>query len=331
MLTLLGSIEQLTSALRDGVVSVRPPRSIQVLLSGKLRPFISVRDAALELLRRGVRDVIAGIAAEHGASVVIEFAGPSARLLSVPERALLCSLAPRLGALTALFVSDDKTEVYLRDQRRSKAHRALAPDAGAPFDHVITLDLSIIDPLLLDPAGVVRLVRELEGEPVHQAVLGGDLGAPLRDMLAAASLLKSKRVPADLDLLVACASRQVLEVLAQSEALADLLATGARLVEPDYRVLNGELYTPAAGSCSLRTYDTEPGTPGAGAIVASAETLAYSVATGTVGDPRSFKRPVRITVPRLLPTEEVLVVRKSRHESRKSETDAAGDGGDQAG
>ena len=328
MLTLLGSREQLTSALRDGVISVSPPRSIQVLLSGKLRPFVGVRDAGLELLRRGVREVIAGIEAEHAAPVIIEFAGPSARLLSVPERALLCSLAPRLGALTALFVSDEKTEVYLRDQRRSKAHRALVPDAGAPCAHVLTLDLSNIDPLLLDPAGRVRPVRELEGEPVHQAVLGGDLGAPLRDMIAAASLLKSKRVPADLDLLVACASRQVLEVLAQSEALADLLATGARLVEPDARVLTGELYPPAAGSRSLRTYDAEPGTPGAGAIVASAETLAYAVATGTVGDPRSFKRPVRVTVPRLLPTEEVLVVRKSRHETKKSDNDAA-DGAEQ--
>ena len=121
MLTLLGSREQLTSALRDGVISVSPPRSIQVLLSGKLRPFVGVRDAGLELLRRGVREVIAGIEAEHAAPVIIEFAGPSARLLSVPERALFCSLAPRLGALTALFVSDEKTEVYLRDQRRSKA------------------------------------------------------------------------------------------------------------------------------------------------------------------------------------------------------------------
>jgi aconitate hydratase len=29
-----------------------------------------------------------------------------------------------------------------------------------------------------------------------------------------------------------------------------------------------------------------------------------------VGDPRSFKRPVRVTVPRTLPTDDVLVVRK---------------------
>jgi aconitate hydratase len=324
MLTLLGSRSQLAGALRDGTIMVRPPRSIQILLSGKLRPFVCVRDLALELLRRGLRETVQAIDMKHAAPVVLEFAGPSARLLSVPERALLCSLAPRLGAVAAVFVSDEKTEVYLRDQRRSKAHRALVPDAGAPCDDVLTIDLSAVDPLLIDLEGEVRPVRDLEGEIVNQAVLGGDIGTPLRDMLAAAALLKSKRVPAELEFLVACASRQVLEVMAQSDALGDLIATGARLVEPDFRVLTGELYPPARGSLSVRTYDAEPGqVGGSGFIVASAETLAYSVASGRIGDPRSFKRPVRITVPRLLPTEDVLVVRKQRTKGKRSEADAA--------
>jgi aconitate hydratase len=324
MLTLLGSRAQIAGALGDGTIMLRPPRSIQILLSGKLRPFVCVRDLALELLRRGLRESVQAIDVEHGAPVVLEFGGPSARLLSVPERALLCSLAPRLGAVAAIFVSDEKTEVYLRDQRRSKAHRALAPDAGAPCDDVLTVDLSAIDPLLLDLAGNVRPVRDLEGEVVHQAVLGGDIGTPLRDMLAAAALLKSKRVPAELELLVACASRQVLEVMAQSSALGDLIATGARLIEPDYRVLGGELYPPAKGTLSIRTYDGEPGRAGGGGfIVASAETLAYSVASGSIGDPRSFKRPVRVTVPRLLPTDDVLVLRKQRTKGKRADADSS--------
>jgi aconitate hydratase len=323
MLTLLGSRSQLAGALRDGTVMVRPPRSVQILLSGKLRPFVCVRDLALELLRRNLKEIVEAIDVKHKAPVVLEFAGPSARLISVPDRALLCSLASRLGAIAGIFVSDEKTEVYLRDQRRSKAHRALVPDAGAPCDDVLTIDLSAVDPLLMDLKGVVRPVRDLDGAVVHQAVLGGDIGTPLRDMLAAAALLKSKRVPPELELLVACASRQVLEVLAQSSALVDLIATGARLVEPDFRVLNGQLYPPPSGCLSVRTYDPEPGQSENGAfIVASAETLAYAVATGAIGDPRLFKRPVRITVPRLLPTEDVLVVRKQRTKSKKAEAPA---------
>jgi aconitate hydratase len=161
-------------------------------------------------------------------------------------------------------------------------------------------------------------VRDLEGEPVRQAVLGGDTGVPLREMLVAAALLKSKRVPSDLDFLVACASRQTMEVLAHSGALVDLIATGARLVEPDHRLLSGQLYGPPREGLSIRTYDPEPGqAEGAGFVIASAETLAYAVASGHIGDPRGFKRPVRITVPRALPTEDVLVVRKQRSKKKK--------------
>jgi aconitate hydratase len=322
MLTLVVSPAQLGEALVRGQVTVRPPRSIQILLSGRIRPFVCVRDVALELLRRGLGETIQRIDMEHGAPVILEFAGPSARLLSVADRAVLCGLAPQLGAAGAVFVSDEKTEVYLRDQRRSKAHRALVPDPGAPCDDVVTIDLSAVDPLLMDPSGEVRPVRDLDGKPVRQVILGGDNGASLRDMLAAAALLKSKRVPPRLDLLVAPPSRQVLEVLAKTDALVDLIATGARLIEADHRVITGELYPPPSQGLSLRTFDPEPGTPSDKRfVVCSAETLAYAVASGVVGDPRSFKRPVRVTVPRSLPTDDVLVVRKQKGRAKGEGTD----------
>jgi aconitate hydratase len=324
-------------ALAQGTVWLRPPRSIQVLLTGRVRPFVCARDVSLELIRRGLGDIVRRVEEQHRAPVVIEFAGPSARLLSVSERAVLSAIAPQLGAAAALFVSDERSEVFLRDQRRSKAHRALAPDAGAPCDDVLNVDLGAVDPLLLDESGQVRAVRDLAGRPVSQVVLGGDSGVTLRDMFAAAALLKSKRVPPRLDLLLAIPSRQMLETLAGAGALTDLIATGARLIEPDARVMSGALYPPphdpfpipregsdapasvaassssSSGGLSLRTCDPEPRGPGhVPFVVASAETVAYAVATGEMGDPRSFKRPVRVTVPRALPTDDVLVVRERR-------------------
>jgi aconitate hydratase len=315
MLSLVVPPGQLGQALAQGVVWLRPPRSIQVLLSGRVRPFVCARDIALELVRRGLGEIVRRVEQEHSAPVVLEFAGPSARLLSVGERAVLSALAPQLGAVAAVFVSDERTEVYLRDQRRSKAHRALAPDAGAPCDDVLNIDLGAVDPLLLDETGQVRAVRDLAGRPVGQVVLGGDSGITLRDMFAAAALLKSKRVPPRVDFLLAVPSRQMLEVLSSTGALTDLIATGARLVEPDGRLLRGQIYPPPPpeAGLSLRTSDPEPRTPSAAPfIVASAETLAYAVASGHIGDPRSFKRPVRVTVPRALPTDDVLVVRERR-------------------
>jgi aconitate hydratase len=310
MLALVVSPSMLGQALATGSVWLRPPRSVQIHVGGRARPFVCARDVALELLRRGLGEVVQRIEAEHQAPVVLEFAGPSARLLSVPERSVLAGIAPQVGAAAAIFVSDEKTEVFLRDQRRSKAHRAIVPDPGAPCEEVISIDLGTVDPLLMDEDGVVRPVRDLQGKPVGQVVLGGDSGATLRDMLAAAMLLKSKRVPSRLDLLVSPPSRQVLEVLAQSGALVDLVATGARIIEPDLRIISSEIYPPPKGTLSLRTSDPEPGR--SRFVVASAETLAYAVATGAVGDPRNFKRPVRVTVPRALPTDDVLVLRDKK-------------------
>jgi aconitate hydratase len=320
MLAFVVPTASLAHALAHGSVVIRAPVSVQVLLSGRLRPFVCARDVALELLRRGLGEVVRRVEEERGAPVVVEFAGPSARSLSVGERSVLAGMGPQLGAAATLFVSDERTEVFLRDQRRSKAHRALVPDAGAPCAEVVNVDLGAVDPLLLDDAGKVRAVRDLAGQPVSQALLGGDSGVTLRDLFAAATLLKSKRVPSRLDFLLAVPSRQMLEVIASAGALTDLIATGARLVEPDARVVTGELYPPPATGLAVRTCDPEPQASGRrGAVVVSAETLAFAVATGEMGDPRAFKRPVRATVPRALPTDDVLIARKPDRGERKAE------------
>jgi aconitate hydratase len=74
--------------------------------------------------------------------------------------------------------------------------------------------------------------------------------------------------------------------------------------------MTGELYPTIAGGLSARTHDLEPGSTAPKPVaIASAEALAYAVATGEMGDPRTFKRPVRVTIPRALPTDDVLVVR----------------------
>jgi aconitate hydratase len=311
MLPLVVPTASLAQALGQATVPVRVPVSLQVLLSGRLRPFVCARDVALELVRRGLGDVVRRVEEARGAPVVVEFAGPSVRSLSVSERGVLAGISPQLGAAAALFVSDERTEVFLRDQRRSKAHRALVADAGAPYEEVVNVDLGAVDPLVLDEHGQVRAVRDLAGQPVTQVLLGGDCGATLRDLFAAATLLKSKRVPSRLDFLLAVPSRQMLEVLASAGALTDLIATGARLVEPDARVVSGELYGPPRSGIAMQTCDPEPRLGDTRApLVASAETLAFAVATGEIGDPRSFKRPVRVTVPRALPTDDVLVARK---------------------
>ncbi len=306
MLSVLATPRQIGQALARGTCTLRTPRSVHVLLSGRLRPFVGPRDVVLELCRRGLGDLVRDVGERVGAPIVLEVGGPSARLLSVGERAIIATVCSRIGALAVLFGGDERTEVFLRDQRRSKAHRSLAPDPGARYEEAVTVDLGAIDPLAVDEAGAIRPVRDLAGRPVSQVVLGGD-GVTLRDMMTASTLLKAKKVPSGVEWLVAVPSRQMLEVLAADGALAELVATGARIIEPDERVLSGALYPPTSEGASVRTFDADP--RDAGAVRASVEAAAFAVAHGKIGDPRAFKRPTRVTVPRELPTEDVLIVR----------------------
>ncbi len=310
MLALVVSSRDLARAVSHGTVTVRTPRSVQVLLTGRLRPFVGARDVSLELVRRGLPAIVQRVEKQRGAAVVLEFAGPSVRALSVAERAVVAGIAPSCGAAAALFASDERTEVFLRDERRSKAHRALTPDPGAPCDEVLNIDLGAVDPLAVDENGAVRTVRDVGAREISQVVLGGDSGVTLRDFFAVAALLKAKRVPSHVDFLLAVPSRQILEVLASSGALSDLIAAGARLIEPDARLLDGSLYAAPDPATSLRTHEpwlSSKKTPRP--LVASAETLAQAVASGALGDPRVFRRPVRLTLPRELPTDDVLIAR----------------------
>jgi len=324
MLTLVAQDDSLASVLNSGTIDVAEPVSVLVALTGRLRPFVNVRDAGLWLLKSDARAVIQDVARRTGAPVVLEFGGPSTKQLSVPDRAALASFAPRLGASGVLFPADDKTETFLRDQRRSKAFRSVASES-AGYEAVLTLDLTTVDPLLLDASGEVLPVRLLEGKPVSQVILGGDSGTTLRDLYTVGSLLKGKRPPGNVEFLFAPPSRQALEVLARDGVLLDLIAMGARIVEPDRRVLTGEYYPPMGRELSLVTFDpTDPPTPNQ-RVTVSAETLAFAIAHGQLGDPRGFRRQVRVALPRQLPTEDALLLGGSRRDGsprRPRPTDA---------
>jgi len=316
MLTVSAAGARIESALELGTIDLPEPVSILIALSGRLRPFVNVRDAAFQLLKNGAREVVSEVARRSGAPVILEFGGPATKQLSVPDRASLASLAPRLGAHGALFPADDKTETFLRDQRRSKAFRAVAAE-GAAYEVTIPLDLATVDPLLLESNAEVLPVRLLEGKPVGQVILGGDSGATLRDLYTVGSLLKGKRPPGNVEFLFAPPSRQCLEVLARDGVLLDLIAMGARVIEPDRRVLTGDCYPPSGRDLSLSTFDP-PEDDGAGGgapsqrVTASAETLAFALAHGHLGDPRGFRRQVRVALPRQLPTEDTLLLGGTR-------------------
>jgi aconitate hydratase len=313
MLVFAADDEALLDALSTGSATVPIPCSVHVSISGRLRAFVSASDAAFDLFRSDIASVVEETSRRTGRRSVLEVTGPSVRFLSVPERAQLAFMATKLGALGAVFPADERMVAFLRDQRRSKAHRVLAEEPEAPYEASVGVDLGAVDPLLGTPSGQSRTVRELAKTKVSQVVVGGDSGAGYRELLTVAALLRSKRVPRNLDFIVAAPSRQTLEIVAAAGALSDLVATGARIIDPDPRVLTGEICPPphaaASGEGLSLVSFVEDGLGLPGRYSAGPETLALAVATGEVGDPRAWKRAPRLTTPRTLPTDDVLLVR----------------------
>ena len=318
--------DALVDTLTTGATNLPIPCTIQVSWTGRLRPFVSAVDAAFDLFRTDLVAAVRDAATRTGRPAVLEMTGPSLRFLSVPERAQIAAMASKLGAIAVIFPADDRMVGFLRDQRRSKAHRVLAPgepsEEASLFDATVSVDLGGVDSVLGTPSGKACFVRELSKTSVSQVIVGGDGGAGARELLTIAALLRAKRVPRTLDFIVAASSRQVLEVVAAAGALSDLVATGARIVDPDLRILSGELYpspasTGSGDALSIVSF-VEEGEGQKGRYTAGPETLALAVATGEVGDPRAWKRAPRVTMPRVLPTDDVLLVRGKTRSATKA-------------
>jgi aconitate hydratase len=88
MLTFVVPPGLLGQALATGSVWLRPPRSIQVLLSGRLRPFVGARDVDLELRHRDLGGMVRRVEAQHPSfrSASARSSAASARRSARPAR-----------------------------------------------------------------------------------------------------------------------------------------------------------------------------------------------------------------------------------------------------
>jgi aconitate hydratase len=305
MLALRASDDQLLDVIATGHTRWRTPRILQIILSGRLGACVAARDVGFELLRRGIADKVTTLREAYGAPIVLEFSGPGVHSLTVHERALLTSMSEHLGADSAVAVSDDRTESFLRDQRRSKAFRQLTSDPGADCADAICLDLATVVPLVgLDPTAI-HPASELGQWSVREVVIGADHSVGLRELLSAAAWFKTKRICTDVDVIVVPPTRQMTETLSATGALSQLLSAGARLLEPDPRLISGELHRPPYEGTSLRTFAGPLNSPGSWGV-ASIDTLCTTAMTGVIQDPRT-RKPPRLSMPRELPVDDSLL------------------------
>ncbi|MFW9924118.1 MAG: aconitase family protein [Candidatus Thorarchaeota archaeon] len=246
----------IATSMAGEAFELKYPKIINIHLTGKLRrPWVTAMDVILELLKmRGV---------SGGVKAIFEYTGPGVKDLTVPERATITNMGAELGATTSIFPSDEQTLNFLKAQNREKDYQQLQADEGAKYDEIIEINLSTLEPNVALPhsPGSVVTIRELvEKTPidkivekmpdktqtevkehvgrlysrelqVDQVCIGSCTNASYLALATAASILKDHTVANHVSMTISPGSKNVFTQIAKEGMLADILASGARILE----------------------------------------------------------------------------------------------------
>lgn len=282
-------------AMGGGPYYLAMPKVLKVNLIGKLNPWVSAKDVILEVLRI--------LSVKGGVGKIVEYAGEGIKSLTVPERATITNMGAELGATTSIFPSDEVTKAFLMAQGREQDWIELLPDADAVYDEEIEIDLAKLEPMTAKPHSPdnVEKVSTIGKIKVDQVAIGSCTNSSYMDMMKVAKILKGRLVNPDVSLVIAPGSKQVLTMLAQNGALADMVAAGARILESACGPCIGMGQAPASNAVSLRTFNRNfegrSGTASAKVYLVSPEIAAVSAVTGVLTDPREFGEAPVVEMP----------------------------------
>ena len=293
-------------AMGGGAYYITYPNIVKVNLTGKLSAWVSAKDVILEVLRR--------LSVKGGVGKVIEYCGEGVKTLSVPERATITNMGAELGATTSIFPSDEITLSFLKAQERAEVWTELKADDDAVYDEVIDIDLSKLTPMAACPHSPdnIKTAEELSGMKIDQVCIGSCTNSSYVDMMKVAHILKGKTVHPDVSLAIAPGSKQVLNMIAENGALADMIAAGARILESACGPCIGMGQAPNSKGISLRTFNRNflgrSGTKDGQIYLVSPELAAASAVAGVLVDPRTLGDMPEIKVPEHFKINDNMVV-----------------------
>lgn len=288
-------------AMAGGAFHIPTPKVRGIRLTGRLPKGCSAKDVILKVLEK--------YGTKGNVGWIFEYFGPGVKTLDVPSRATIANMGAELGVTTSVFPSDAVTKQFLAAQGRADDWTELVADRGAAYDDVFEVKLDELEPLMAAPhsPGNVVAVKAMKGTKVNQILIGSCTNGSYRDIRTVALYLKGKHVAEDVEVGIACGSRQVESMLAADGSLAILIAAGCRILENACGFCIGAHMSPRTGAVSLRTnnrnFEGRSGTKSAQVYLVSPETAAASALAGKVADPR--KEPVAaVPAPKAFPVDD---------------------------
>ncbi|MGN1360398.1 MAG: aconitate hydratase [Kiritimatiellia bacterium] len=276
-------------AMGGGAFHINWPQVVRINLEGKLNPGVSAKDVILKVLER--------YGTKGNVGKIFEYGGPGVETLDVPSRATITNMGAELGVTSSVFPSDQTTRAFLRAQGREEAWTEIRADEGALYVETYTIDLNTLKPLAACPhsPGNIATIESLSGKKVNQVLIGSCTNSSYRDIKTVALMLKGKTVAPDVEVGIACGSRQVVKMLSDEGLLGDLIAAGCRLLENACGFCIGAHMSPGTNAVSLRTsnrnFEARSGTKSAQVYLVSPESAAAAALTGVFTDPRTMPVP----------------------------------------
>ncbi len=285
------------------------PRSIQVVLEGKLPDGVTGKDVIITLCGLYNHDECLNAA--------VEFTGPGVASLSMDARLSISNMTTEWGPLVGWFPVDEVTIQYLRGvDSRLKAigverftesdiasweKNPAAPDADAVYAARITLDLGQVTPHVSGPDTVqaMQSLAEIEKNKVaiQKAYLISCVNSRLEDLAAAAKVLKGQKVAAGVKFYLSAASKWVQEEAEKRGIWQTLMDAGAQPLPsgcgPCIGLGVGLLEAGEVGiSATNRNFKGRMGSRDAKCYLASPEVVAASAVAGYIRGPHEFANRV---------------------------------------
>jgi aconitate hydratase len=281
--------------IAKGSYYMKCPKVLNVKLSGSLKKGVSAKDVILKVLEI--------LSVKGGVDYVIEYSGEGVKSLSLTDRATITNMGAELGATTSIFPSDEITKKFLVMQGRENDYIEMSSDGDAIYDKVIEINLSDIEPLVAKPHSPdnIEKVSNIKNMKIDQVAIGSCTNSSYTDLMKVAKILKGKTVHPDVSLVISPGSSNILRMLANNGALADLISAGARILEASCGACIGMGQAPKTDAISLRTFNRNfkgrCGTKSADVYLVSPETAAVSALKGYLTNPMDDETDLNITLP----------------------------------
>ncbi|WP_026332290.1 3-isopropylmalate dehydratase large subunit [Deinococcus apachensis] len=274
-------------AAASGKTWLRVPESVKVTFAGDLRPGVTAKDAALEMIR------VLGADGATYQSIEMHAGDRFTR----GERMTLANLCVEAGAKAGLFVPGGE---ILTDYGYDIPDWVY-PDPGARYVREVEINLAALRPRMSVPSEVdnVHDVSELRGLKVDQVFIGTCTNGRIEDLQAAAEVLRGQRVNPSTRLLVIPASSQVMEEAMADGTLLTLMQAGAVLGTPGCGPCMGRHQGVLAPgevcvSTSNRNFIGRMGDKDAKIYLASPAVAAATAVMGRIALPEDVRGPVGV-------------------------------------